>query len=301
MEDDFLEQLRRQELEAERQKAAAQKPPPAQPETPVARVETVAPPSLHEVMEHTDQGLTDSEWSSAGANPRLAKLLRHHAPRGWERYINPARIEEIIDQGEPVEMIVLSADIRKSTRVMRETVDFKRFADIISGFVTSAARFIRWGHGWFDKFTGDGMLAYWIVDQKSNYREHLESALQASYHIISTFKNDVMRDLKLNSHNFPAGVGMSSGLDSGPTHLVKVAGNLTVVGHPVVGAVRMCNAAENPWELMCNLQVGEGIAEWQDDLLPDKEFHLQKQMGVTKEYDAQEAFLVLFWDFADQT
>lgn len=305
MDDDFLELLRQQEIEADnrRNQDSGKRSRTSSAVQPAksAKADQVQPLlSLHSLMEQTEVGLTEAEWSaSAHVHPRIAKLLRHHAPKGWEQLVSPERIERIIDQGESVEMIVMSADIRKSTRVMRETVDFKRFADIISGFVSSAARFIRWGNGWFDKFTGDGMLAYWIVDQPGSYRKHLESALQASYHIISTMKNDVMRDLKANSHNFPAGVGLSIGLDSGPTYLVKVAGNLTIVGHPVVGAVRMCNAAANPWELMCNLQVGERIAQWQEDLLVGKEFHLQKLMGKTKEYDAQEAYLVLFWDFAD--
>lgn len=291
--DDFLEALRQEQLDADRQRGDRGSSKPV-----ITRDDT---PSLFSLTsgEHAIVGLTESEWGGATTNARIAKLLRNHAPKDWEQLIGQSRVERLIDRGEPVEMIVLSADIRRSTRLMRETVDFKRFADIISGFVTSAARFIRWGNGWFDKFTGDGLLAYWIVERPEAYRDHLQSALQASYHIISTFKNDVMRDLKSNSHNFPAGVGLSLGLDSGPTYLVQVAGNLTVVGHPVVGAVRMCNAAANPWELMCNLQVGERLERWQNDLLANKEFHLQKMMGKTKEYDAQEAYLVLFGDFAE--
>ncbi len=305
--DDFLEQLRQQELsnqaksEPAKPAAPARSAEPTGPQDVVAQVDRAddsdeSSDTLQGFLDQTDTSVTETDAQYTSGRPWLDKLLRRHAPRGWHRHVSPDLVAGLIDSDETAQMIIMSADIRKSTLLMRETVSFPEFASIISGFVTSAARFIRWGQGWFDKFTGDGFLAYWIVPSDDKFKETLESALQASYHILATFQSDVLRDLKKNSRNFPAGVGLSIGLDTGPTHLVKVAGELTVVGHPVVGAVRMCGAAKLPGQLMCNLRVGEYVQEHQDSLLPDKKFDTYRLMGATKEYDAQETFLVEFHD-----
>ena len=53
------------------------------------------------------------------------------------------RLEQSILKGEPLPMIVVAADIRKSTFLMREAVDFVTFASILSGFIDDARRQFR--------------------------------------------------------------------------------------------------------------------------------------------------------------
>ena len=66
-----------------------------------------------------------------------------------------------------VQMFVMAADIRESTTLMKEAVRFERFALVMDKFVSSVRRGIRRSGGWFDKFMGDGFLAYWIVQSAS--------------------------------------------------------------------------------------------------------------------------------------
>src|SRR5256885_13539626 len=93
---------------------------------------------------------------------RVARLLKPHAPPDWEqRFRRDELLDSVID-GEPIQMFVMAADIRESTTLMKEAVRFERFASVMDRFVTSVRRGIRRSGGWFDKFTGDGFLAYWI-------------------------------------------------------------------------------------------------------------------------------------------
>ena len=84
--------------------------------------------------------------------------------------------------------------------------------------------------GWFDKFTGDGFLAYWIV-QPGSPEEYEERFVQTAgdithtaHTLVDLFHRRVLEDFRSNSRNLSAGVGLSMGLDAGPGCLVKIAG-----------------------------------------------------------------------------
>ena len=80
---------------------------------------------------------------------RVARLLKPHAPPDWEQRFRKTDLLDRVIDGEPIQMFVMAADIRESTTLDK--------------FVTSVRRGIRSSGGWFDKFTGDGFLAYWVV------------------------------------------------------------------------------------------------------------------------------------------
>src|SRR2546430_17204237 len=94
---------------------------------------------------------------------RVEELLRAHAPPDWERRFRRDELLESILDGEPLQMFVMAADIRESTLLMKEAVRFELFARTMDKFVSAVRRGIGTPGGWFDKFTGDGFLAYWIV------------------------------------------------------------------------------------------------------------------------------------------
>jgi class 3 adenylate cyclase len=180
---------------------------------------------------------------------RAARLLKPHAPRDWEERFRKTELLDSIIDGEPIQMFVMAADIRESTTLMKEAVRFERFALVMDKFVTSVRRGITRSGGWFDKFTGDGFLAYWIV-QPASPKEYEERFVQTAgdiahtaHSLVDLFHRRVMEDFRDNSRNLSSGVGLSMGLDAGPGYLVQIADELTVVGSPVVGAVRMVTAA----------------------------------------------------------
>jgi class 3 adenylate cyclase len=190
---------------------------------------------------------------------RVSRLLKSHAPPDWERRFRATELLDAVIDGEPIQMFVMAADIRESTTLMKESVKFERFAAIMDKFVSSVRLGIRRSGGWFDRFTGDGFLAYWIV-QSAEPDEYEERFVQTAGDIAHTanilidlFHRRVLEDFRGNSRNLSSGVGLSMGLDAGPGYLVKIADELTIVGPPVVGSVRMVTAAALPKEIVANV------------------------------------------------
>ena len=110
---------------------------------------------------------------------RIAELLAVHAPPDWEeRFRTDELLDRIVD-GEPLQLFVMAADIRESTTLMKEAVRFELFARTMDKFVSAVRRGIGTPGGWFDKFTGDGFLAYWIVPpgpKEESQRRFVEAA-----------------------------------------------------------------------------------------------------------------------------
>ncbi|MEX0755771.1 MAG: hypothetical protein WD556_11755 [Actinomycetota bacterium] len=198
-------------------------------------------------------------------------------------------------------MFVMAADIRSSTMLMKEAVRFEKFAFIMDKFVTAVRRGIRAPGGWFDKFTGDGFLAYWIVRSgpEDVYDERFVQAagnlVHTAHTLVDFFHRRVLEDFRSNSRNLPQGAGLSMGLDAGPGYLVQIGGELTVVGPPVVGAVRMVTAAELPGEIIANVFLGERVREEQDGIYERLGVQATREYRPTKEYPkGQEVYALTF-------
>lgn len=232
---------------------------------------------------------------------RIGDLLKAHAPPDWEKRFRRDDLLDAIIDGEPLQMFVMAADIRESTMLMKEAVRFERFAFIMDKFVTAVRRGIGSPGGWFDKFTGDGFLAYWVV-QTAPEDEYDEPFVQAAGNIVHTaqslidfFHRRVLEDFRNNSRNLSGGVGLSMGLDAGPGYLVQIGGELTVVGPPVVGAVRMVNAAIRPREIMANIFLGERLRAEQNGVYAGLGVTVTREHRPTKEYPrGQEVYALTF-------
>jgi class 3 adenylate cyclase len=232
---------------------------------------------------------------------RIVGLLEQHAPPDWQSRFEADALVDAILAGEPVQMFVMAADIRNSTSLMKEAIRFERFAFIMDKFVTAVRRGIRGPGGWFDKFTGDGFLAYWIVQSGPDdvYDERFIQAAGNMVHSARTcidfFHRLVLEDFRSNSRNLPDGVGLSMGLDAGPGYLVQIGGELTIVGPPVVGAVRMVTAASQPREILANVFLGERVLEEQEGVYKGLGVRVEREHRPTKEYpQGQEVYVLSF-------
>ena len=233
---------------------------------------------------------------------RIASLLESHAPPDWQdRFRRDELLDAIID-GKPIQMFVMAADIRESTMLMKEAVRFELFARTMDKFVSAVRRGIGTPGGWFDKFTGDGFLAYWVVqptaDDVENQRRFVEAAgnlAHTAHELVELFHRRVLEDFRRNSRNLSQGVGLSMGLDAGPGYLVQIAGELTLVGPPVVGAVRMVTAAANPQEIVANVHLGEHLHNEQSGIYQALGMTATRESRHTKEYPkGQEVYALTF-------
>jgi class 3 adenylate cyclase len=232
---------------------------------------------------------------------RIAALLEAHAPVDWQQRFRTEELLDAVIDSAPLQMFVMAADIRESTMLMKEAVRFERFAYIMDKFVSSVRQGITKSGGWFDKFTGDGFLAYWIVQSatKDEYDESFVQAAGNSVHtartLIELFHSRVLEDFRANSRNLSGGVGLSMGLDAGPGHLVQIAGEITIVGLPVVGAVRMVAAASKPEEIIANVYLGEHLHQEAEGVYEALGVTAAREYRPTKEYPkGQEVYALIF-------
>jgi class 3 adenylate cyclase len=232
---------------------------------------------------------------------RIAGLLATHAPPDREERFRQDELVDAIIDGRPLQMFVMAADIRESTTLMKEAVRFQDFARIMDKFVSAVRRGIGTPGGWFDKFTGDGFLAYWVVQQgpeeayQQRFVEAAGNLAHTAHELIELFHSRVLEDFRRNSRNLSEGVGLAIGLDAGPGFLVEIAGELTVVGPPVVGAVRMVTAAAGPREIVANVYLGEHLHDEQDGIYQALGMTASRESRRTKEYPkGQEVYALRF-------
>lgn len=210
-----------------------------------------------------------------------------------------AAVASYASEGIQLPIVVLAADIRRSTVLMKEAIDAYVFAETIGAFIEYARGVTDRTNGWFDKFTGDGFLSFWICEEELGIDswEAMLSALEVARELVANFEEIAMPNLRTNSQNFPSGIGLSVGIDGGPGSLVPIAGDLTVIGPPVVGAVRTVTKAQ-PGETLVNNYLGEWL---QREL---KDHRLSVDHGLveasvlrqieSKEYSAQDAYQIRF-------
>jgi class 3 adenylate cyclase len=137
------------------------------------------------------------------------------------------------------EAFVLSVDIRRSTELMLKARSAEAFAAFLQGLSRELMEVIVSHYGVFDKFTGDGILAF-FPDFYSGPNA-AGWALCAARECHRVF-DQLYRASRSSFVSVLKEVGLGIGIDFGTVHLVRVAGGLTVVGVPVVYACRLSGA-----------------------------------------------------------
>lgn len=217
----------------------------------------------------------------------LETVLSRHAPdHVWEQLDGVARRDLTSSGSTSVQAVAVVGDLRLSGFVLREAVAPSLYARFIVSFTEAVRALSADNGGWFDKFTGDGFLAFWLYpdDRRipaESVSDFCQSVVSASGHLVA--------NLRRNSRNFPVGVGLALGLDAGPCELVRIGDSITVVGSPVVGATRMASGAR-AGEAVVNVHLGD-LLNLDPDLLKGRGLALERAVVRTKEYpDGQEAF-----------
>ena len=217
----------------------------------------------------------------------FGSILLRQGPVDARTQLSDEAIAELLTMGSTgVDAIVVVGDLRMSTLVLKEAIQPAIFARFVVGF-TEAVRALAYAcGGWFDKFTGDGFVAFWITPKPrtvdpGRIPEFCRAALSAA--------DALLANLRRNSRNFPAGAGLSIGIDAGPCELVRVGELVTVVGSPIVGATRMVGGA-SAHQTILNVYLGSTL-ERDPRVLESAGIRLTRTVVRTKEYpDGQEAF-----------
>ena len=178
---------------------------------------------------------------------RLAHLLARVEPTAQERLLESEEFSLRFNHDEPCDAFVMSVDIRRSTELMLKARTPKLFAEFIVGLTRILRDIVLANHGIFDKFTGDGILAFfptfyagpdaglWLLKAAAEAHAAFAMHYERHRHCFSTVLLDV---------------GIGIGVDYGPAQIVQMGAEFTVVGQPVVYACRMAGA--RPGETLVN-------------------------------------------------
>jgi len=231
------------------------------------------------------------ERPSHGVPAGLEPILARHAPAEVYAELDDRRLADLSSSGTTsVHAVVAVGDLRLSGLVLREAVSPSLYARFVLGFTEAVRSLAGATGGWFDKFTGDGFIVFWLYPDDARLPservpEFCQAVLPASEKLVG--------NLKRNSRNFPIGVGLGLGLDSGACELVRIGDAVTVVGSPIVGASRM-SAGAQAGEAIANVHFGSRL-EREADRLADWGVSLERVVVRTKEYpEGQEAYRLRF-------
>lgn len=212
----------------------------------------------------------------------LADLLGKIHQQAAEKVLQDEQFRQsFFDVKSPA--FVLAADIRRSTELMLKARSPKLFAEFISTLAAELRKAVIDNFGIFDKFTGDGVLAYFPVfysgdDASLNC---VAAAVECHRRFAAVYKAHRRCFVSVLKET-----GLGIGIDFGEVHFQHVAGELVIVGTPVVYACRM--AAAPAGKTFLNQPAYEEIVGTHSDYveMPETEIMIKNE-GLSIAYDLQ--------------
>jgi class 3 adenylate cyclase len=212
----------------------------------------------------------------------LADVLGKIHPQAAERALEDEEFRQSFFNVESP-AFVLAVDIRRSTELMLKARTPEVFAEFISTLASELRNAVIDNHGIFDKFTGDGMLAYFPGFYSGEDASLNCVAATAECHrrfatVYRTHRKCFVSVLKE--------IGLGIGVDFGLVRFQRVAAELVIVGTPVVYACRM--AAAPAGKTFLNQPAFEEIGSRCGDSVEMSETEVQiKNEGLSVAYELQ--------------
>lgn len=172
-------------------------------------------------------------------NVNLNHLISRVNEEARKKLFDSEEFKNLFEMGNTCQVVVMAIDIRRSTEMMLKAKNERLYAEFITSLCQELCEIILINYGVFDKFTGDGILAF-FPDFYSG-AEAIYYALKAAEDCHELFNIHY----KNNRHCFTTvlnEVGLGIGIDYGKAYLANVNNDLTIVGSPVVYACRMSGA-----------------------------------------------------------
>jgi adenylate cyclase len=204
-------------------------------------------------MSDRTAGETLSRIKLVMAQGRL--VLDKVSPRAHEAlFSNRALRNRFLASKSASAAFIMSSDIRRSAELMLNARSAELFAEFMAGLCEELKGLICDRFGIVDKFTGDGLLA--------SFPEFF-SGPDAGYRAISAAHEAHLFTKRYKQHRSSfftvlTEIGLGIGIDYGNIRFMRIAGDLTVVGAPVVNAARLSSAPVG--KTVLNQQAHERIA-----------------------------------------
>jgi hypothetical protein len=170
---------------------------------------------------------------------RTQLLVGRVSSKALELVIDESPLRERFLSTDETHSFVLSIDIRRSTDLMLKATSAAQFSDFLQTLCTGMREIVIGNNGVFDKFTGDGILAFF---------PEFYSGPDAAYYSLRSAEmchrlfHEVYKSRRSAFKAVPLEIGLGIGIDCGTTTIVTIADGLTVVGVPVVYACRLSNS-----------------------------------------------------------
>lgn len=151
--------------------------------------------------------------------------------------------DELIREASGSRSIVVIGDIRRSQQLMAYARDTDGFTRFMGDFIELSRKLIQKHFGFFDKFTGDGFIAYFNEKMCGELGLDFVECFMEFVRQENKFVGDLFEDWRESVTQLPEQeVGLAMGCDIGPVEFRDVNNHLISVGDAVVWAHRMSSA-----------------------------------------------------------
>jgi len=169
----------------------------------------------------------------------FAHLLTRISARAQERMLTDESFRQLFRSASECQAFVISIDVRRSTELMLKAREPKLYAEFITTLARRLRDVVTSHYGVFDKFTGDGVLAFfpdfYSGDDAGYYALAVAAECHQAFARLYEKSRGVFSSVLLD-------VGLGIGIDCGAVHVVAIGEEYTVVGSPVVYACRLSGA-----------------------------------------------------------
>lgn len=164
--------------------------------------------------------------------------------------VDDAYIEKMSD----CDTLVLVGDIRRSQDLMTYGTDANTYRDNIIEFMNKTRQILKQNCGLYDRFTGDGFIAYfseYMCDQEG--KDYYEMMLKSCREILEFSKPFFEKWTSLLRRIPETEIGLCIGVDSGKVSFKDLNNQLFAIGDACVWATRMNSAGENGDVILNNI------------------------------------------------
>jgi CheY-like chemotaxis protein len=204
----------------------------------------------------------ESQLQSATANtdqmvhPDVARRLESYLK--WRGHFPPlkgrADPQDVMEKASRSTTIVVVGDIRRSQDLMTYAIDDQDFSRRMVEFISKTRSVLNHYGGFFDKFTGDGFIAYFNESICELYGSNYVESFIGFVREFTAFSNAHFREWVKFVRKIPGQpVGLAVGADLGRVSFQSLNYHVVAVSESIVWASRMASAAKAEEVLVNNL------------------------------------------------